>query len=156
VAPCAGTKRDGKPCAADPITGERWCWHHHPALAEERRRNASRAATIGNSKIDGEIRSTRLLVRDIVETTVSGELDFRVKRRLTEITQLIQSYCRLAELELAAGGRPRFSEPGGYGLPEDTAEKANEWAEKEAEKEKLMEGIAAFNRDPVGTLKKMG
>jgi hypothetical protein len=137
------------------MTGERWCWHHHPDFAEERRRNASRAAAIGNSKIDGEIRDVRLMVRDLVGMTVSGELDLRVKKRLTELAQLLQVYCRLAELELAAGGRPRFSEPGEYGLPEDTAEKAKELAGREAEKQKFMESIGAFNKDPMGTLKKM-
>jgi hypothetical protein len=92
------------------------------------------------------------MVKELVELTVSGELDLRVKRRLTEIAQLIQSYCRLAELELAAGGRPRFSEPGEYGLPGDTAAKVREWAGKEGEKAKFMEGIAAFNKDPLGML----
>lgn len=43
TAVCRGTKRDGEPCAAAPMTGERWCWHHHPDLAEERRRNAATA-----------------------------------------------------------------------------------------------------------------
>jgi hypothetical protein len=124
-------------------------------LAEERRRNASRAAAIGNSKVGAEIRGVRLMTKELVEQTVSGELDLRVKRRLTEITQLIQSYCRLAELELAAGGRPRFSEPGEYGLSEDTAERAKEWAEKEGEKARIMDGIANFNRDPMGTLEGM-
>jgi hypothetical protein len=37
-------------------------------------------------------------------------------------------------------------------LLQETAEKARNWAGEEAEKEKLMEGIAAFNKDPVGTL----
>jgi hypothetical protein len=126
-----------------------------PAVAARRRRNASRAASIGNSKIDGEIRDVRLMAKELVEATVSNELDFRVKKRLTEITQLLQVYARLAELELGAGGRPNFSGPGEYGLPEDTAERAREWAEKEAEKEKLMEGIADFNQDPMGTLEAM-
>jgi hypothetical protein len=43
---------------------------------------------------------------------ISNELHPLVRKRLTEIAQLLQVYCRLAELELALGGRPRFSEPG--------------------------------------------
>jgi hypothetical protein len=137
--------------------GSDYCYLHDPdpAVAARRKRNASRAAAIGNSKIDAELRGARLMTKELVEQTVSGELDLRVKRRLTEITQLIQSYCRLAELELAAGGRPRFSEPGEYGLPEDTAQKAREWAGREAEKERSTEGIAAFNKDSLGTLEAM-
>lgn len=134
-----------------------YCYLHDPdpAMAARRSRNASRAATLGNSKIGGEIRDMRLMTKELVEQTVSGELDLRVKKRLTEIAQLLQTYCRLAELELAAGGRPKFSAPGEYGLPEATAEKARKWAEKEGQKATFMENLAAFNRDPMGTLKAM-
>src|SRR5215208_2551559 len=72
-----------------------------------RRRNASRAATLGNSKIGAELRSTRLLVRDIVELTITNELNPSVRKRLTEVVQLLQVYARLAELEIAVGERPK-------------------------------------------------
>jgi hypothetical protein len=84
--------------------------------------------------------------------TVANKLCPLIRKHLTEFVQLLQVYCRLAELELAAGGRLKFSEPGEYGLPEDTAEKAKEWAEKEGEKARIMKRIAAFNKDLVGTL----
>jgi hypothetical protein len=61
------------------------------AIAKRRRRNASGAATLGNSKIGAEIRSTRPLVRDIVELTISGDLDPLIRKRLTEVTQLCRS-----------------------------------------------------------------
>ena len=155
MAVCSGTKRDGEPCTAVVGPGELWCYHHDPARAEERSRNASHAASAKHSKIDAELRDVRLMARELVERTVSNELDVRVKKRLVPIAQLLQVYARLAELELAAGGRPRFSQPGEYGLPEETAEKAKRWAEREGEREKFMEGIAAFNRDPLVTLKSM-
>jgi hypothetical protein len=155
VAVCQGERRDGEPCTTAVGPGERLCYHHDPARAEERSRNASRAASAKHSKIDGEIRDVRLMAKELVERTVSGELELAARKRLTEIAQILQVYCRLAELELAAGGRPRFSEPGEYGLPDDTAEKAREWAEKEGGKAKFMETIGAFNRDPMGTLKAM-
>jgi hypothetical protein len=131
------------------MTGERWCWHHHPDFSEERKRNASRAAAIGNSKVGAEIRGVRLMVRDLVETTVSNELDGRVKKRLTDVVGLLQVYARLAELEVAAGEAPRFPGKGHAALPEDTTE-------KESEKAKVTEGIAAFNKDLMGTLEAMG
>ena len=146
---CSGRKRDGEPCMANSMPGERWCYHHHPDYAEERRRNASRAATLGNSKVGAEIKGVRLMVRDLVETTVSGELDPVVRKRLTEITQLIQSYCRLAELEVASGEAPRFPGKGYVALPEDTSERAREWAEGEAEREKQREAF-------MGRLKAVG
>jgi hypothetical protein len=107
-------------------------------VAERRSRNASRAATLGNSKIGAEIRSTRLLVRDIVELTVSGDLDSLIRKRLTEIAQLLQVYARLAELEIAAGEKPRA---GDVELPEDTGERVKGWAEGEAEREKQREAF---------------
>jgi hypothetical protein len=144
-------------CTIPAARGSDYCYLHDPdpAAADRRKRNASRAASIGNFKIDDEIRDMRLMVRDLVETTVSNELDLGVKKRLTELAQLLQVYCRLAELELAAGGRPKLSEPGEYGLLRDTAEKVREWAGREAEKARFMEGIDAFNRDPIGTLEAM-
>jgi hypothetical protein len=42
--------------------------------------------------------------------------------------QLVQSYCRLAELGIAAGVRPKAAE---VALPEDTAERVKGWAEGE-------------------------
>src|SRR5215217_7532145 len=98
------------------------------AVAKRQSRNASRAATLGNSKIGAEIRSTRLLVRDIVELTITNELHPLVRKRLTEVVQLLQVYARLAELEIAAGEKPSAGE---MVLPEDTAERVKNWAEGE-------------------------
>ena len=129
TAVCRGTKRDGTPCTMPAARGSDYCYLHDPALAERRSRNASRAATLGNSKVGAEIRAVRLMAKELVELTVSGELDVVVRKRLTEITQILKVYCRLAELELVAGGRPKFSAPGEYGMPSDTAEKARDWWE---------------------------
>ena len=149
--------RDGEPCTANSMPGSRYCWHHDPDHAEERRRNASRAATLGNSKIGAEIRSTRLLVRDIVELTISGDLDPLIRNRLTEIAQLLQTYCRLAELEIAAGERPRV---GDVALPEDIPDRVKEWAEGEAEMEKqreeFMGKLRNIGKDPRAGLEEMG
>ena len=139
-AACQGTKRDGEPCTMPAAKGN-YCYLHDPdpAVAKRRSRNASRAATLGNSKVGAEIRSTRLMVRELLEVTLSGDLDPVIRKRLAEVVQLVQSYCRLAELEIAAGERPRA---GDVGLPEDTAEKVKEWAEGEAEREKEREELA--------------
>ena len=104
------------------------------------------------------------MVRDLVETTVSGELDPVVRKRLTEITQLIQSYCRLAELEVASGEAPRFPGKGYVALPEDTSKKAREWAESEGakvrEKEELLgelsQAMQVHGRDPTPIREVMG
>jgi hypothetical protein len=115
---------------------ERGSYHHHPDYVEERRRTASRAATLGNSKIGAEIRNTRLMVRDLVEAVVSGDLDPIVRKRLTEVVQLLQAYARLAELEIAAGERPRT---GDVALAKGIYERVRELVE--GEEAKMREGI---------------
>ena len=135
--------------------GSRYCYLHDPdpAVAERRKRNASRAATLGNSRIGAEIRSTRLMVRELLDLTLSNELHLQVRRRLAEVVQLLQAYARLAELELAVGERPR---PGDVSLPESTPERVTEWAEgeevKEREKEALVDELSqamkALGYDP--------
>jgi hypothetical protein len=85
-----------------------------------------RLATTKHSKIDGELRDVRLLVRDIVETTVSiettvpNELHPLVRQRLTEIAHL-QVYAAPGGAR-ARGGRPSqvfgaggLRSAGGYG-----------------------------------------
>ena len=154
-ATCSGTTKKGARCTMPAAKGSDWCYLHDPdpAVAKRRSRNASRAATLGNSKIGAEIRSTRLLVRDIVELTISGDLDPLIRKRLTEIAQLLQVYARLAELEIAAGERPRA---GDVVLPDDTAERVKGWAEGEAEREKQREAflgrLKAVGKDPRAAL----
>src|SRR5215203_3141443 len=109
------------------------------AVAKRQSRNASRAATLGNSKIGAEIRSTRLLVRDIVELTITKELHPLVRKRLTEVVQLLQVYARLAELEIVAGERPRAGE---VSLPKDIPKRVQEWAEGEGAKVREKEARA--------------
>jgi hypothetical protein len=53
-----------------------------------------------------EIREMREIVGEVIHLTTTNELNPGAKRHLTEIVQLLQSYARLAELELAAGGSP--------------------------------------------------
>jgi hypothetical protein len=65
-------------------------------------------------------------------------------------------YCRLAELEIAAGDRPRA---GDVSLPEDTSERLKEWAEGEAEREHKREAfmgkLQAVAKDPMAALEEM-
>ena len=126
--------------------GSDYCYLHDPdpAVAQRRKHNASRAATLGNSRIGAEIRSTRLMVRELLDLTLSNELHLQVRKRLAEVVQLLQVYCRLSELELAAGEKPR---PGDVSLPEGTKERVTEWAEgenaREREREQLTEELSA-------------
>lgn len=103
---CAGTKRNGKPCTLPATQGDVYCWNHDPKRAEERSRNASHAASAKHDSVAKEMREMREIVGEVIHLTATNELDPGAKRHLTEIVQLSQSYARLAELELAAGGKP--------------------------------------------------
>ena len=143
--------------------GSDYCYLHDPdpAVAERRKRNASRAATLGNSRIGAEIRSTRLMVRELLDLTLSNELHLQVRKRLTEVIQLLQTYARLAELELTAGEKPR---PGDVSLPEGTKERVTEWAdgeetrvrEREGLVEELSQAMKAHGYDPTPIRQVMG
>ncbi len=145
---CSGTKRDGHPCTASALVRERYCYNHHPNYAEERRKNASHAATTKNSKISQEIRDVRLTVRKLLDLTISNELHPLVRKRLTEVVQLLQVYARLAELEIAsmqAEGKKlpvfRAGEVLDIALPSGTKEKVRGFAQAEQEKaERQKEG----------------
>ena len=104
MAVCAGTKRDGAPCTAVVGTGERWCWHHDPARAQERSANASRVASAKHSSVAQELRDVRDLIWEILELTVSERLPVTVRKRLAEIVQLLQSSSRPSSWRC---GRPR-------------------------------------------------
>jgi len=71
--------------------------------------------------------------------------------------RLPQVYARLAELELSAGEKPRA---GDVALPEGTGQRAKEWAEGEAEREKereeFMGELQAVEKDPRTALEEMG
>ena len=144
---CSGTKRDGHPCTLPAMAGSKWCWNHDPARAEERRRNASHAATTKHSKISQEIRDMRLTIRELVFMALANDLHPLVRKRLQEVVQLLQVYARLAELEITsmqAEGKklPTFNarEALDMGLPEGTKEKVQEWVEDERERVRKREG----------------
>ena len=130
---CAGRTRKGGACTMAAARGSDYCYLHDldPAVAQRRKHNASRAATLGNSRTGAEIRSTRLMVRELLDRALSNELHPPVRNRLTEITQLLQVYCRLVELELTVGEKPA---PGDVSLPEGTSERVTEWMEGEEAK----------------------
>ena len=159
MAACAGKTKKGARCTMPAAKGSDWCYLHEPdpAVARRRKRNASRAATLGNSKIGAEIRSTRLMVRELLEVTLSGNLDPAIRKRLAEVVQLVQAYCRLAEPEIAAEERPRVGE---VALPEDIPDRVRGWAEGEAEREKqweeFMGRLRAAGKDPRAALEEMG
>lgn len=131
---CAGTKRNGDPCTLPATQGSAWCWNHDPARADERSRNASRAATLKHSKIGQEIRDARELVIEVLDATLGDQLPVKVRRELQSIVQLVQAYARLTELELATGEKGPTFGPLPVALPDNIKQLIKEWALREQAK----------------------
>ena len=74
MARCQGIKRDGGRCTLSVPPGVQWCFNHDPALADERRRNASRAGKSGRGRGPGEITEIKDLLKDLTERVLVGDL----------------------------------------------------------------------------------
>jgi hypothetical protein len=93
MAVCRATKANGDPCRA-PATGPHgYCWAHDPANAEQRRRMASKAA---RSKPNREIPSIKVLLEDLAERVLSGEL---ATGQAAVANQLVNTRLRAIEQE---------------------------------------------------------
>lgn len=137
---CAGTKRNGTACTLPATQGSAFCWNHDPARAEERSRNAKRAATLKHDSVAKEIRGMREDIRELIHLTVNDELPAMARKKLTDMVQLSQTYARLTELELAAGGKP---ERGSVALGLDLPEKARQYVAAEEPQDSEADGDEA-------------
>jgi hypothetical protein len=137
--------RSGTPCTASALVGERFCYNHHPDYLEERRASASRAATAKHSSVGKELREVRELIWELLELITTDRLSLKVRKRLTEIVQLLQCYLRAAELEMRAAEEPLKSDPDVAGLKAQVLERIEELEEREREREeKLSELVPAM------------
>ena len=118
MARCAGTKRNGSPCAVSVPVEQEYCWWHSPVNAEARQQAASRG---GRAKSNPLARSLHSQLEKLAGDVASGELApykaavivqvvnarirlVEVERRVTEQEELLE---RLERLERArSGGRP--------------------------------------------------
>jgi nucleotide-binding universal stress UspA family protein len=143
MAVCSGTKRDGTPCTAAVGPGERWCYHHDPARAEERRRNASRAASAKHSPVAQELREVRDLIWELLGLTIADRLPYKARRELQNVVQLLQCYLRAVELEMRAAEEPLKGNLDVKGLRAQVLERIEELEAREREKEELLAGVTA-------------
>jgi hypothetical protein len=88
---CAGIKRDGGRCAA--IVNGSYCYQHDPARADERSRNASRAA---RSRPSRELVGVKAQLQDLTKDVLSGDLE---TSRAAVANQLINTRLRAIEQE---------------------------------------------------------
>ncbi len=145
---CSGTRRDGAPCTAAVGPGERLCYHHDPARAEERSRNASRAASAKHSSVAQELRDLRDLIWELLKLTLEhGVLGSRTRRHLQGIVQLLQCYLRAVKLEMRAAEEPLSSDLDVKGLRAQVLERIAVLEEREREKGELLAQVDAVTEE---------
>jgi hypothetical protein len=138
MAVCGGTRRDGTPCTANPIPGERWCYHHHPDYIRERRASARRAASLKHSSIGKELREVRELIWELLGLTSADRLPHRARRELQNVVQLLQCYLRAAELEMREAEEPLRGNLDVAGLKAQVLKRIEELEVRELEREGLL------------------
>jgi hypothetical protein len=93
---CAGIKRDGGRCTAVVGGSQTHCYQHDPNRAEERKRNASRAA---RSKPSRELANIKERLADLAEDVLEGRQD---KGVAAVASQVLNVYLRAVSVELKA------------------------------------------------------
>src|SRR5918997_494591 len=138
MAVCGGTRRDGTPCTANTIPGERWCYHHHPDYAERRKQSAARAATLKHSSVAKELREIREFMWELLELTIADRLPHRARRELQNVVQLLQCYLRAAELEMRAAEEPLKADLDVKGLKSQVIQRIEVLEAQERERQELL------------------
>ncbi len=90
---CAGIKRDGGRCTAIVEPPQTHCYQHDPDRADERRRNASRAA---RSRPSREIVGVKAQLQELTRDVLAGDLE---TGRAAVANQLINTRLRAIEQE---------------------------------------------------------
>ncbi len=96
MARCAGTKQDGGQCTVIVNGSQTHCYQHDPKRAEERRRNASRAA---KSKPSRELVGIKARLSDLADDVLTGKVDRGVAG---VASQILNVYLRAVSVELKA------------------------------------------------------
>jgi hypothetical protein len=91
---CAGIKRDGGRCATIVEPPQTHCYQHDPARAEERSRNASRAA---RSKPSRELAGIKQRLSDLADDVLGEKVD---KGVAAVASQVLNVYLRAIQLEM--------------------------------------------------------
>lgn len=93
---CAGIKRDGGRCTMVVDGPNDYCYQHDPARAEERKRNASRAA---RSRPSRELTAIKTRLSDLAEAVLAGEVN---RANAAVAGQLFNTIIRAVSVELKA------------------------------------------------------
>jgi ATP-dependent Zn protease len=90
---CSGTKAGGTPCERIVSASHRYCFAHDPATAEQRSRNASKAA---RSKPSRELTAVKERLRGLAEDVLAGVVD---QEAAAVASRILGVYLRAVEQE---------------------------------------------------------
>jgi hypothetical protein len=89
MAQCAEITRGGAACKAIPITGEDYCYAHHPDTVEERKRNGHRGGVRGGR---GRPRVEMIAIKQQLQSLADGVLDGSVQRADAAVAGQLLNY----------------------------------------------------------------
>jgi hypothetical protein len=72
MARCAANTEDGRPCERIVKAAQRYCYSHDPGRADERRRNASKAA---RSRPSRDLANVKAQLQEMADKVLAGEQD---------------------------------------------------------------------------------
>ena len=73
---CAGITQAGTACKGTPIDGSQWCYVHHPAHAEERRKNGSKGGKRGGrGRPVSELARLGRRLEELADKVLNGEVN---------------------------------------------------------------------------------
>ena len=100
MAKCLGITLAGTACRGIPTEGSQWCYVHHPAHAEERRRHGSRGGKRGGrGRPQAELAGIKERLSDLADDVLSG----KVERGVGAVaSQVLNVYLRAVAVELKA------------------------------------------------------
>lgn len=98
MAKCSGITQAGGACKGVPIDGSQWCYAHHPAHTEERRRHGSRGGKRGGrGRPQAELTDIKDRLRAMVEDVRTGAMD---RADAAVCAQLYNTLIRCVSVEL--------------------------------------------------------
>jgi hypothetical protein len=86
---CSFTKPNGERCKLAAQGQQGVCWNHDPKNAEQRRKQASKAAS---AKADKEIRATKAEIRELVRMVREEEFDVSKANAVNRLYQTLLQY----------------------------------------------------------------
>jgi hypothetical protein len=101
---------DGRQCKTAPLKGERFCYFHHPGLAEERKRAQIAGGKAGSRKALSDAALVRLdsrdaiidLLSETVQQVRTGQLDPKIANAVGYLCNVIRQLVEQEDIEKLA------------------------------------------------------